>query len=147
MNENKRRPRLIEFDYKGQYLYSITICVHDWRRIFEKGENYRLVFSVLRECADKNEFDIHAYCFMPDHAHFLVQGKDDRSDLRRFIKGFKQKSGFEFSKHHQEKLWQPSYYDHVLRKEEDFKAVALYRACRGIRFVIARRPKADVAIS
>ncbi len=44
--------------------------------------------------ASENEFDVIAYCFMPDHLHLLVEGKSDRSDGKPFIARAKQYSGY-----------------------------------------------------
>jgi len=39
-----------------------------------------------------NSFDVHAYCLMPDHLHFLAEGTEPTSDLRHFIKSLKIKT-------------------------------------------------------
>jgi hypothetical protein len=57
---------------------------------------------------------------MPDHLHLLVTGSDD-APLIRFVQHFKQATG-----HRRAGLWQRSYYDHVLRYEEDLASVARY---------------------
>ena len=55
---------------------------------------------------------------MPDHLHLLVKGISDSADLRGFASLAKQRSGFTYSRESGRRLWQPSYYDHVLRPEE-----------------------------
>lgn len=56
---------------------------------------------------------------MPDHVHLLVQGKTGDADLKKFVTGFKQKSGYEFKRKYHRNLWHVSFYDPVLRKEEN----------------------------
>ena len=71
---------------------------------------------------------------MPDHLHLLVEGEADNADLKQYISLFKQISGYKyaqdltqrFSADEKPKLWQTSFYDHVLRKEEDLVDVAKY---------------------
>ena len=63
---------------------------------------------------------------MPDHFHLLVIGKDDKSNLKKFLSLFKQKSGYWFKKNYNKNLWHISYYDHILRKEESIENVASY---------------------
>lgn len=63
---------------------------------------------------------------MPDHLHLLVIGEEDHSNLKKFVTLFKQKSGYWFRKNYNENLWHISYYDHVLRKEENLENVGLY---------------------
>jgi len=55
---------------------------------------------------------------MPDHLHLLVTGTTGTSDLQRFAKLAKQRSAFTYSHAKRRRLWQASYYDHVLRPEE-----------------------------
>lgn len=62
---------------------------------------------------------------MPDHVHLLVEA-GDRSDLPRFVKDFKQRTGYAYRRVCSGPLWQKSYYDHVLRSEEDVRDVARY---------------------
>jgi putative transposase len=63
---------------------------------------------------------------MPDHLHILIEGKDNNSDMRRFISSYKQSTGFYYKKKTGLPLWQVNYYEHVLRREEDTTNVARY---------------------
>lgn len=62
---------------------------------------------------------------MPDHLHLLVSGNDSNS-LLGFAQHFKQLSGFAYKKATGTHLWQISYWDRVLRSDEDFHATARY---------------------
>jgi putative transposase len=62
---------------------------------------------------------------MPDHVHILTSG-DEEIDLIKFIKQFKQISGYNFKKTTGKKLWQKSFHDHVIRKDEDLNSIAGY---------------------
>ena len=44
----------------------------------------------------------------------------------RFAKTFKQITSFQFKRETGKRLWQRSYYDHILRSEEGLDAVAWY---------------------
>ena len=68
---------------------------------------------------------LHAYCFMPNHVHLLVSGSAD-SQLGAFVRLFKQLSGYAAKQKLGAPMWQISYYDHVLRHEEDLAHVARY---------------------
>ncbi len=63
---------------------------------------------------------------MPDHLHFLVQGRAVDADVRRFVHQAKQRSGYEFSRRFHQKLWQPSWYDRVLREDDETPLVVCY---------------------
>lgn len=76
--------------------------------------------------ANEHNFYVYAYCFMPNHLHLLLTGKKEQSDLRKTVKLFKQKTGYWFKNKYYKKLWQSSFFDHVLRKDEDLDKVLRY---------------------
>jgi putative transposase len=121
----KPSPRLRAFDYEGNYCYFITCCTHQSKPHFKDKNLVNLVLAILKEIAQKEAFTLLSYCFMPDHLHLLLAG-DRTSSLEDFMRDFKQKSSFCFRKTSKGTLWQRSYYDHVLRKEEDIREIALY---------------------
>lgn len=55
---------------------------------------------------------------MPDHAHFLFNGDRDDADLRKCAEMCKQKAAHACSQTVSGRLWQASFYDHVLRDDE-----------------------------
>ncbi len=122
----KPRPRLTTFDYTGPYRYFLTFCTAGRHSVFEDETTVNTALAQILRAATQEDFDIPAYCFMPDHVHLLVEGTSATSDLRRFVKLAKQYSGFEYKREHSQRLWQPSYFDHVLRDEEATWSVARY---------------------
>jgi putative transposase len=136
LNFNKsfpRRPRLKDFDYIGIYAYFLTILTNDNTAYFKEAEVIGNLINMLIETARSKRFDVLAYCFMPDHLHLLVIGKDDKSNLKKFINLFKQKSGYWFKKNYNKNLWHVSYYDHVLRREENIEDVIMYMLGNPVR--------------
>ena len=125
LRERKGSPRLASFEYFGSYAYFVTCATEHGSQHFKDKAVVDSLLPVLRETSGRFGFSIYAYCFMPDHLHLLLVGKDD-SPLHRFMKLFKQQSSFAFKKAYGESLWQKSYYDHILRKEEALSDVALY---------------------
>jgi len=121
-----KRPRLKDFEYIGTYAYFVTILTKDRGAYFRQVEVVDGLIAILVKKARSERFDVLAYCFMPDHLHLLVIGKDDNSNLKKFINLFKQESGYWFKKNYNENLWHISYYDHILRKEESIEGVAMY---------------------
>jgi REP element-mobilizing transposase RayT len=86
----------------------------------------------LTESARLYEFDVYAYCFMPDPLHLLAGGRSDNSYLIDFVKDFKQRTGYWFRnvrrglKASPTVLWQRSYHDHILRSTEATRETAEY---------------------
>ena len=103
----------------------MTLTCAARRTAFAKKDLVESSIEALRSCADKHGFAVLAYCFMPDHLHLLVEGGAG-SDLPRFVKDFRQRTGYAYRRASGEALWQKSYYDHVLRKEEDVREAARY---------------------
>jgi len=122
----KNRPRLKNFDYKGYHRYFVTICTHNKAPLFEDDALVRELVKTLRDKSDAFGFTVMVFCFMPNHIHLLLQGNSPDCDLKRFISAYKQSTGYQYKKQERSKLWQPSYYDHVLRKDEDMFSIARY---------------------
>jgi putative transposase len=117
--------------FRGVRAYSVTA-----RAIGRPFTNAALVFfsiDALRNAARRNGFTVFAYCFMPDHVHLLVAGTRRDSYLPDFMKDFKGTSGHERWVHEADGLWQKTYYDHVLRRDEDMITVARYIAANPVR--------------
>jgi putative transposase len=120
----KSRPRLRGFSYQGEYAYHVTIRTANSRRVFEDTSLGVAVASLLEASAESCRFALLAYCFMPDHLHLLVQGQEEDADLKKFVALFKQRTGFVFKQRTGRPLWQASYFDRALRRDEDLQAVA-----------------------
>ena len=121
----QRPPRLACFDYVGSYRYFVTLCTADKRPVFAGNFDYGLAVGVLSRVAGRFGFDVLVYCFMPDHLHLFLEGSGD-SDLKEFVRVFKQMTSYYYKNDIEGILWQRSYYDHILRRDEDSLAVARY---------------------
>ena len=121
-----KRTRLKTFSYLGEYRYFLTFCTHRRRRLFVGAVVVDLVLRQILRAAVELGFEIIAYCFMPDHVHLLVDGSAPDSDLEQFGKMAKQYAGYSYKREYRSELWQPSFYDEVLRDEEGTWSVARY---------------------
>ena len=72
-----------------------------------------------------------------DHLHLLAVGQRPESNLKEFAHHFKTVSGFRYKRLTGRHLWQISYHDRVLRREEDLEAVADYIWCNPVRAGLA----------
>jgi len=61
---------------------------------------------------------------MPDHVHLLLEGTEN-TNLKEFIRVFKQMTSY-YYKNDSGVVWQRSYYDRILRRDEDSITVARY---------------------
>ena len=121
------RPCRIEgHSYVGQQQYFLTICADQRAEFFRNDETARMAIDLFLQTASSHRFDVITYCVMPDHMHALTEGRDDGAELEPFVKIAKQKTGYEFKQQHRTRLWQPGYYEHVLRSDERTADVVRY---------------------
>ena len=126
MQQRRKNTRLPGKEYLGTKSYFLTICCEKRVPLFADAERARLVAGAIQNCVEKTGFRLHAYCVMPDHAHVLVEGIDGQTDGRIFARRFQQKTGFLLRDTTAGRIWQRSYYDHILRRAEDCDDVAWY---------------------
>lgn len=119
-NKFQTRPhRLPDECYRGFVTAAFTCCIKDKKQVIGREEIVLLCSEILFAEAIQSDCDVLAYIFMPDHYRILLQGKSDQADTLKALRSFKQKSGFLFSKNHHEIEWQKSFYDHILRTDEE----------------------------
>jgi len=134
-----RPRRLKEFPYKGFVTYFLTICTDKHVRAFEDLDFARwAIAQLLKQCAAR-DFEVSAYCFMPDHVHLLVRGRSETADLRSLILSWNTRTGYEWRRRHQSRLWQQGHFDRVLRERDDFFGIARYILMNPVEAGLAKR--------
>ena len=121
-----RPNRLDSNSYRGFRPYFLTIGTHARARHFTDPAVVTLVLLQFLQAAASEGFAVIAYCFMPDHVHLVVVGRSATSELPRFVKLAKQRSGFFFKRAFGRQLWQESFYEHVIRRTDDIAEVIAY---------------------
>jgi putative transposase len=106
--------------------YSLTLCTFERGLRFTTRDVVDPARSQLLQNADDFQCAIPAYCFMPDHLHILAVGESDGADLEAFMYKMKQKTGFDFKQARRAGLWQPGFYDRILRSDQQTLVVARY---------------------
>jgi len=106
-------------------IFSITICIFNNKQIFLNKNLADKVWSTAKDSIFSREADLTAACLMPDHLHLLIGVKNvNLVDLISRWKRFTRKIVYDAG--YKDKLWQRSFYDHALRREEQVNAVARY---------------------
>jgi putative transposase len=113
-------------DYRGARRYFLTFCTYERRPLFTSAAHVALVESHFLRTAGESGFADIAHCFMPDHLHAAVEGRNESADARAFIKRMKQFTGFYFKQTFSERLWQRYGYEHVIRDDETTAKVVRY---------------------
>jgi len=125
MNFKRKTNRLNRELYSQERIYFVTICCNNGEGLFVNPQFTNEMLQELSKCCKLQVFTNYAYCFMPDHVHLLLGGEEG-TDLIKLIKQFKQHTGYAFKKTTGNRSWQKSYYDHILRKEEDMVEIVRY---------------------
>ena len=135
VRKNIRLPLAV---YDQGHAFSITIATHGkhpWFRLHP--DLCKAGIPIIRDSASAMKIKIFAWCIMPDHVHFLLQGKGIVDFIRQFKgKLTPQARAFEPGR----KLWQRSFFDHALRKEESLADVACYIWENPVRAKIVEEP-------
>lgn len=144
----RKHPRLKEYDYSAAGAYFVTICTHRRRCILSRVVGRRLAPAeteltalgvIAREqlTALTERFpsvEITDYVIMPNHIHILLTlkeaaGASPRPTVSSVIGAYKSLTT-RLAKQvcPLEKLFQTSFHDHVIRSEDDLRAVREYIA-------------------
>ena len=126
--------------YLGNRAFFVTIQTAGNKRVFVSDAVVSHHVEALKRTAIKRDFDVIAFCYMPDHMHLLVSGKDVQSELTAFIRDYKQITGYHFKKQAGALLWQKSFYDHILRREDAFHEVVRYILANPVRKQMVEHP-------
>jgi REP-associated tyrosine transposase len=112
---------------------SITIACFNRTPFFRDSKVAGVVIEALKQRADATGVRIHAYCLMPDHFHSLCS-PSETCNLISFIGGFKSLSRNQANTAGANgPIWQRSYFDHMLRREEDLETVVRYVLANPVR--------------
>ncbi len=118
------------FSQPGQ-IYHITSVTYDRKPFFSDLYSGRCFIKAMM---NEEKVDSLAYVLMPDHFHWLLRC-GEKGDICESISRVKSVSAHKINKHlgRSGKLWQDSFYDHAIRKEEDIVHVARYIVANPIR--------------
>ena len=141
MHNSRKTTRLAHANYVGQQSYFVTICCDLRRAHLADHRVATRVTASLRECAARHNFQLHAYCLMPDHLHLLAEGTTPRSDLCEFVRVFKLRTASEFRQSRGLPLWEMSYHDHILRRSDGLESVACYIWQNPVRKHLCNSPR------
>jgi putative transposase len=115
-----RPPRLRQiFQTYDPPLFFVTICTIHRQRIGDLETAHRPFEAHIRRARDEFGVAVGRYVMMPDHMHFFVRGGDDFK-LAQWVNGLKRTISVAFGATKKRLLWQPGFFDHVLRNDESY---------------------------
>ena len=126
--------------YVGKHQYFLTFCTAQRRSVFVEHSSVALVRTQILRASVEARFELTAYCFMPDHTHLVVAGRDERSDVKRFIRLSKQYSGYYFKQSFGVQLWQRYGYERVIRDDAELALTIGYLLDNPVSARLAEHP-------
>ena len=115
-----RPPRLAQiFQTYDPPLYLVTICTIHRQKIRDLDTAFRAFESYARRGRDEFSLAVGRYVMLPDHVHFFVRGSGD-FNLAQWVNGLKRAISVSLGTTKKRPLWQPGFFDHVLRNDESY---------------------------
>jgi REP element-mobilizing transposase RayT len=120
---------------------SITIAAKGKQKIFSHECLAQDFVALLRKVCDENDIPLYAYCIMPDHVHLFISASEKKGIIEfvREIKSLSTKMAWRHG--YSGAIWQRSFYDHFLRKDEDCRIAASYIVHNPVRAGIVEQWK------
>ena len=146
----RKHPRLDNYDYSSAGAYFVTICTQNRRNVLSRivgrglapAETNGIEYTFFGEIAERQLLlledrypclTVDRYVIMPNHVHVILifkretAGVNPRPTIMDVVCAYKslttrecKKSGFT------EKLFQTSFYEHIIRDREDYEEIVKY---------------------
>ena len=150
--QNRKLNRLEYYDYSQNGAYFVTICTQDRKPVLGTivGDGFpvpnqigEIAEEYIRRISEKySEVTVDRYVIMPDHIHLLlrIDGTGNPSPTMGNVVGWYK---YQVTKQVNllrnmpgEKLFQRSYYDHVIRNQQDYDDIWQYIENKPRKWVI-----------
>ena len=144
----RKSMRLKNYNYSENGAYYVTICTKNRRCLFSEvvGSIYestakiklkpygRIVDEIINTLSNRFDINIDNYVIMPNHIHMIISIKNssikrsirestlrNRSTISNVVGYLKMNSSKMIHEiNPDENVWQSSYYDHIIRDENDY---------------------------
>jgi len=115
-------------------IYFVTTVTHGRKQLFNNLNSARIVIQTMKKLDNDELVNSISWVVMPDHLHWLFQlsGKSTLAVVIKFLKAMSARSINQYL-NREGQIWQRSYYDRGLRKEEDIKQVSRYIVANPLR--------------
>jgi putative transposase len=112
----KDRPRRLDLIYFRSPLFFVTFCTRNRTKVSSLDLAQRAIENYARLGILNFDVAMGRYVIMPDHVHLFVRG-DHGFVLSTWVGGLKRAISVAVVK---QRLWQPGFFDHVLRSSESY---------------------------
>ena len=112
----------------------ITIRAYQDQKPFVENAINQMVIDILLSEQQRLNCRVYIYCLMPDHIHFLISPEFDGASVLTYVKQFKGKTtNFSWRAGWNGRLWQPRFYDHIIRSDENLRVISEYIIANPVR--------------
>ena len=156
--QTRKHIRLKNFDYSSNGAYFVTICTQNRRCVLshivgrglapaETGNTQNTLFGNIAEqqlllLEERYKFlKIDQYVIMPNHIHIILilngelAGASPRPTIMDIVCAYKSLTTKECKRNgFPEKLFQDSFYEHVIRNQKDYEEIAEYIHLNPVRW-------------
>lgn len=137
----RKQNRLIKYDFAQPGFYFVTICTSDRKEYFGEIDQGNMILNNSGRVAQKvwerapllyKNVDIDEFVVMPNHIHGIViikpqeQAEGLHYSLSQIVGSYKNVVSKTLRAILNEFSWQPSFYDHVIRKDESLDKIREY---------------------
>jgi putative transposase len=115
-----RPPRLGQiFQTYTPPLFFVTICTIHRQKIEDLEAAHDAFGTYVRRARDEFGVAVGRFVMMPDHLHLFVRGGAD-FNLAQWVNGLKRAISVALRDRKKRPLWQPGFFDHILRNDESY---------------------------
>ncbi len=114
--------RLDEIWYANP-IYFLTSCTKDRSCRLANDGFHAIAIDVWRNCRENYGWSVGRYVIMPDHVHFFACDDRGEKTLSEFVAKWKEWTAKSCRRRlgYTMPLWQPEFFDHVLRSSESYE--------------------------
>lgn len=131
----RKRIRLENYDYTQNGYYFVTICTYNREKILSVINDNEITLYPIGEIIEqelkllesKYNIEISPYVIMPDHIHAIIRiEREEQSPSPTLIniicalKSITTRKANNYYSVKGRKIWQRSYYEHIIRNERDY---------------------------
>ncbi|MFH0930413.1 MAG: transposase [Candidatus Zixiibacteriota bacterium] len=137
----RKSTRLKEYNYAtSNAVFFLTSCAQLNREVFTNPDFNFQCINYIKEERARLGHAVYVFCLMPEHLHLLSSPLESGISVTQYINGLISKiTRLSWSYGYSGKLMQRSFYDHVVRKEEDLRQIAEYILSNPVRRGIVQR--------
>ncbi len=145
--QSRRRRHLRRIDpdriYTNIAVYDITMISFARRKILTMPALAGAITHCFKTAPEYHRWAVGQYVIMPDHVHFLCRDIGSGKDLSSFVRDVKKYTANQVKNLNiTGRLWQPEFFDHVLRGKESYGEKCEYLRMNPVRTKLVSDPEA-----